>query len=317
MPVCIEVEETFVRNLKGVYTMKIESTNLGSYNVTENRSGIITHPREIMDLRELFVILTYKCNGNCVYCIERNVHQRSMLKDEYFDKALNFAREKGLSTIFLHGGEPTVHPNIIKYAKSAKEAGFLVKMFTNGIAIDTIRKLDGILDEIIFSYRGEYSLHDQSKWETPLSLQVLVTQSTFPTLESLREFIIEKKATGMKIRVHTLNPVNQYSYDNKYVSYLEEMFMQLPDNEIYCASNKVMMSFEGVGIRLTNKSLNPLHLKYSMNPEGEIRSNFKRYFEEIVKNEELEKLLQVSQDKLMRLRADTTPVSLDEVLGFY
>ena len=67
----------------------------------------------------------------------------------------------------------------------------------------------------------------------------------------------------------------------------------------------------------SRRSLNPLHLKYSMNPEGEIRSNFKRYFEEIVKNEELEKLLQVSQDKLMRLRADTTPVSLDEVLGFY
>lgn len=297
--------------------MKIERSNQGIYNIVENRSGIITHPREIMDLRELFVILTYKCNGNCVYCIERNVHQKAMLTDESFDNALEFAREKGLSTIFLHGGEPTVHPNIVEYAKKAKNAGFLVKMFTNGIAVDTIRKMDGILDEIIFSYRGEYSLHNQSEWRTPLSLQVLVTQSTFPTLESLREFIIKKKATGMKIRVHTLNPVNQYSYDNQYVSYLEEMFMQLPDNQIYCASNKVMMSFEGVGIRLTNKSLNPSHLKYSMSPEGEIRSNFKRYFEEIVKNDELEKMLQISQEKLMRLRADTTPVSLDEVLGFY
>lgn len=297
--------------------MKTESTNQGNYSVMENRSGIITHPREIMDLRELFVILTYKCNGNCVYCIERNVHQKTMLADEDFDKALDFAREKGLSTIFLHGGEPTVHPNIVEYAKKAKKAGFLAKMFTNGIAVDTIKKMDGILDEIIFSYRGEYSLHNQTEWKTPLSLQVLVTQDVFPTLESLRDFIIEKKATGMKIRVHTLNPVNQYSYDNQYVSYLEDMFMELPDNQIYCASNKVMMSFEGVGIRLTNKSLNPTHLKYSMSPNGEIQSNFKRYFEEIVKNDEMERQLQVSQEKLMRLRADATPVSLDEVLGFY
>ena len=41
------------------------------------------------------------------------------------------------------------------------------------------------------------------------------------------------------------------------------MFMELPDDEVYCASNKVMLAFEGVGIRLTNKSLNPSHLKYT------------------------------------------------------
>ena len=40
------------------------------------------------------------------------------------------------------------------------------------------------------------------------------------------------------------------------------MFMELPDDEVYCASNKVMLAFEGVGIRLTN---------------------FKRHFDEIVK----------------------------------
>lgn len=217
----------------------------------------------------------------------------------------------------MHGGEPSIHPNIVRYAQKAKDAGFLVKMFTNGIAIDKIKQLDGILDEIIFSYRGEYSLHDQKEWKTPLSLQVLVTQAEFPTLEDLKAFIVEKKATGMKIRIHTLNPVNQFSYDNQYVSYLENMFMELPDNEIFCASNKVMMAYEGVGIRLTNKSLNPSHLKYSMTPAGEIQSNFKRYFNEILKNDTMEALLQKSQGKLMRLRNDKTPVPLDKVLGFY
>ena len=95
------------------------------------------------------------------------------------------------------------------------------------------------------------------------------------------------------------------------------MFMELPDDEVYCASNKVMLAFEGVGIRLTNKSLNPCHLKYSMTPSGEIQTNFKRHFDEIVKNEAMEALLQKSQEKLMRLRADKTSVSLNKVLGFY
>lgn len=297
--------------------MKTINTNHEVLRTRENRSGIITHPREIMDLRELFVLLTYQCNGNCPFCIERNVNQKGFLSDENFDKALAFAEEKGLTTIFLHGGEPTIHPNIVTFAKKAKQAGFLVKMFTNGIAKNTIRKLDGILDEIIVSYRGEQSLYNQKEWKTPLSLQVLVEQSKFPTFESLITFIEEKQKTGMKIRVHTLNPVNQYSYDNQYVTYLEEWFMQLPDNQIFCASNKVMLNYNGVGIRLTNKSLNPAHIKYSMSPDGEIRTNFKRHLDEIVKNEEMERLLQESQEKLDRLRADTTAINLEDVIGLY
>ena len=303
--------------MKGDHPMKTYNQNHEARRPREDRSGIITHPREIMDLRELFVLLTYQCNGNCAFCIERNVNQKGFLKDEDFDRALSFAEEKGLTTIFLHGGEPTMHPNIVEYAKKAKEAGFLVKMFTNGIAKNKIRLLDGIMDEIIVSYRGEQSLYNQEEWQTPLSLQVLVEQSKFPTFEVLKAFIEEKQKTGMKIRVHTLNPVNQYSYDNQYVSYLEEMFLQLPDDEIFCASNKVMLNFNGVGIRLTNKSLNPSHIKYSMSPYGEIRTNFKRHLEEIVKNEELERLLQASEEKLERLRADKTAVNLDAVLGLY
>lgn len=80
--------------------MNSNDLNREARMLMENRSGIITHPREIMDLRELFVILTYNCNGNCEYCIERNVHQKGMLSGENFEKALTFAKEKGLTTIF-------------------------------------------------------------------------------------------------------------------------------------------------------------------------------------------------------------------------
>lgn len=43
------------------------STSKKVHKIEENHSGIVTHPREIMDLRELFVVLTYNCNGNCEY----------------------------------------------------------------------------------------------------------------------------------------------------------------------------------------------------------------------------------------------------------
>lgn len=41
---------------------------------------------------------------------------------------------------------------------------------------------------------------------------------------------------------------------------------------------------------MSNKSLNPLHLKYSMDPYGEIKSNFERHFEEITKSKDMEEL---------------------------
>ena len=269
----------------------------------ENQSGIVAHPDEVIDLRELFILLTYQCNGNCPFCIERRIREKGFLSDENFEKALNFSKEKGLTTIFLHGGEPSLHPKVVEFAQKAKDCGFLVKMFTNGIAKNIIKKLDGIVDEIFISYRGDYSLqYKQDEWKSTLTLQVLVTESDFPTLESLKEFIKKVRKTGMHLRFNTLNPVNQYSYDNQYVSYLEEMFNNLPDEQILCASNKAMFRIDGVGIRMSNKSLNPSHLKYSMTPTGEINSNFERHFDEIVKNEQLEKLLSVSKDKLDRLR---------------
>ena len=54
-----------------------------------------------------------------------------------------------------------------------------------------------------------------------------------------------------------------------------------------------------------------------MTPTGEIQTNFKRHFNEIVKNETMETLLKKSQEKLMKLRLDKTYISLEKVLGFY
>ena len=53
---------------------------------------------------------------------------------------------------------------------------------------------------------------------------------------------------------------------------------------------------------MTNKSLNPSHLKYSMTPSGEIQTNFKRHFDEIVKNEAMEALLQKSENYYLSIK---------------
>jgi molybdenum cofactor biosynthesis enzyme MoaA len=84
-------------------------------------SGITTFSQEVLDLREIFVLLTYQCNGNCPFCIEHSIGKKGFLSYENFDKALDFATEKGLTSVFLHGGEPTIHPSIVDFAQKAKD----------------------------------------------------------------------------------------------------------------------------------------------------------------------------------------------------
>ena len=63
-------------------------------------------------------------------------------------------------------------------------------MFTNGIEKEKIKEMDGILDTIFISYRGEYSLmYNKTEWKSPLVLYTYVTEEMFPTLVSLKVFL--------------------------------------------------------------------------------------------------------------------------------
>ena len=276
--------------------------------MTAKNNAITMHPRERLDLNEFFTLLTYRCNGNCPFCIESEVNKQCDLTETDFAKALAFAKEHDLPNFFLHGGEPTVHPKIVDFARMAKEQGFTLKMFTNGIKFDIVRKLDGLLDELKVSYRGEYSLRFyQPDWEAHIVLEVLATEEAFPTLDSLLKFIERvKKKTGATVFVNTLNPVNQYSYDRQYVPYLEDMFMATSMEDIYCWSNKATFLLpDGTNVRLGNKNLNPGHAKYSMSPDGTIRDRFARHLDTIRKNPDLEKKLERAKDKVILLRSVT------------
>ncbi len=276
--------------------------------MSAKNNAITMHPRERLDLNEFFALLTYRCNANCPFCIEAQVNKGGDLSEENFVRALAFAHEHDLPNFFLHGGEPTVHPKIVHFARLAKEAGFNLEMFTNGINFARIQELDGLLDELKISYRGDYSLRfHQDEWHTHLSLEVLATEAEFPTLDALLDFLrYARETTGMTVYVNTLNPVNQDAYNKQYISYLEDMFMALPEEKIFCTSNKATFKLpDGTNARLGNKNLNPGHAKYSMSPEGEIRDRFKRNLGSIRKDPELEAKLKLSQEKVERLRAVT------------
>ncbi len=265
-----------------------------------------THKREQHDLQEFFCLLTKRCNSNCTFCIEKGVHSGGFITWSNFKRAVDFAIENGLTNFFLHGGEPTLHPDIVRFAEYAKENGLTVKMFSNGLRYAVLKSLDGIVDEIKISYRSEaISLRfNQNEWKTKLYLGILVTEDEFPTEQNLLSFIdFARKRTGMEVYVNTMNPVNQGSYANQYVSYLEEKFLSISIDDIFSSYHKAGFYLsDRTRVRMGNKSMNPGHPKYSMDPEGKIHDHFEHDVATIEHDREMELLLAAGKMRLAKLR---------------
>lgn len=241
------------------------------------KCGIVPHPLENEDLRQIYFLLTYSCNKACPYCIEPNVHSGKYMSEKKFLIGMKIAKELDFKTLYLHGGEPTVHKDVVKYAKMAKEEGFHVNMFTNGIRQDVLQQLDGVVDEIRFSYEPglEFMLQNQKEWKSRIKLYIMATTESYPTEASLMKVIDQALSLGMGVKVRTLNPVNPYAYKYQFVPYLHQRLLNMPEEKIFCNGNKAAYRMEnGVIVRLGNMQLNPGHLKYSVDPDGVMHSRF-------------------------------------------
>ena len=241
------------------------------------KCGIVPHPLEYEDLRQFYILITRMCNANCPYCIESKVNTGGFMTEETFINCIKKAKSLDLRTLDLHGGEPTIHPNVVHFAKLAKEWGFRVHMFTNGICEDVLRQLDGIVDEIRFSYEPgrEYMFKNQADWKSRIKLYIMATEESYPTEQSLMAVVNRSLDLGMDVKVRTLNPINPYAYKHQFVHYLHRKLLELPKEDIFCDGNKAAYRMDhGVIVRLGNMQLNPGHLKFSFDPDGNLHDHF-------------------------------------------
>ena len=85
------------------------------------------------------VVFTAGCNFRCGYCHNPHLVDPEQVKKQINDLIpeqtfFNFLKtRKGLiSGVCVTGGEPTIQPDLLTFALKIKEAGFLVKIDTNG-----------------------------------------------------------------------------------------------------------------------------------------------------------------------------------------
>lgn len=181
---------------------------------------------------KLLIILTKECNRNCAFCIDRPNRKyyknyKSFIEIETVKDILKFANENNIKTIALNGGEPTLHPQVVEIAKMIKGSGYFLKIFTNYDFPEVVKQLDGIVDIIRISYYGPMQLPNQKDFKSKITLKIMLTKETFPTLQDLIDFINKHRSDFYDIKIHTLMQNNDYSI-NAQVDYLDFLTKHYP-----------------------------------------------------------------------------------------
>jgi len=92
------------------------------------------------------VVFTLGCNFRCGYCHNPQFVEcqgetlTSRIPEEVFFKFLEKRKGK-LEGVCISGGEPTLQPDILEFARKIKNMGFLVKLDTNGTMSGLLEKM--------------------------------------------------------------------------------------------------------------------------------------------------------------------------------
>ena len=82
--------------------------------------------------------LTFKCNHLCSFCYNAPNGQREMTAAE-ITSGLEKIADFGVLYLTMTGGEPMVRPDFFEIARSARELGFAIRIYSNGYLIDAER----------------------------------------------------------------------------------------------------------------------------------------------------------------------------------
>lgn len=106
----------------------------------------------------LQLYISHKCNIRCIHCfMDAGESKKDELSVDEWLKIIDYwADFSNESRIIFTGGEPLLHPGLIKFVKRAKEKKLAVELFSNGTLInkEIADKLAEYVDIIQFSLDG-------------------------------------------------------------------------------------------------------------------------------------------------------------------
>lgn len=114
-------------------------------------------------IKHISIGITNNCNMNCTYCY-KSINSDKCLYEipyneivTYIEKLMKIrVKERGLETVQLIGGEPTLHKDFIKICRYLKDNGLEIRVSTNGTNSKILRSND--LKEIYVNHPMEFRI---------------------------------------------------------------------------------------------------------------------------------------------------------------
>jgi sulfatase maturation enzyme AslB (radical SAM superfamily) len=122
-------------------------------------------------LEHISIALTYSCNLNCPYCFTKNLFKLEppSLDSSLVSKLLNEAKNLGLLSVTITGGEPLLYKDLFKLLDNIASLDLIVRAIeSNGVLLtaEVARKLleyQDIISFIAISLDGPLSVHEVTR----------------------------------------------------------------------------------------------------------------------------------------------------------
>lgn len=109
--------------------------------------------------RRHWVRLTRLCNQRCIFCLDSWNQNGTYVDTEQLFQYIDLGAELGSERLILSGGEPTIHPDYVKFIKRGRAAGYdWIQTVTNAMMFAypkfTRKCIQAGLDEVTVSIHG-------------------------------------------------------------------------------------------------------------------------------------------------------------------
>jgi len=168
------------------------------------------------------LVVTHECNRRCDFCIDKYRGRNEYISLANVNEAISFAKTAGLKDMLIVGGEPTMHPEIIRIATLIKQSGLRSILTTNYSNPEIIKGLDGIIDCFNISFYNQKELPRQCDFISDITITTLIHQRQLETKELLDAFIERYKDHG-HLKFSTLSVCNEWTRRMQKVDYLDDL----------------------------------------------------------------------------------------------
>lgn len=178
-------------------------------NIAQNYPSDTREIVRASQVSTLYIVLTGKCNSNCLYCFREMDGPPVFLGKNYIKKAISSFKDISSKnpTITYTGGEPCLYPDLLEIANYAKEMKIKNTLQTNGTLINkdnaslyadvfstiqiSLDSPDAKTNDWLRGKKGHFEAVNRalallSKYNTKLRLAATVTKKNFKDILSIR-----------------------------------------------------------------------------------------------------------------------------------